>query len=224
MKLRLLCLSWLVAGCVINIAAADDWAQFQKYEKANASLKADTVRPRILFMGNSITEGWVEKHPAFFTENGFEGRGISGQTSYQMLLRFRDDVINLHPEYVVINAGTNDIAENNHTYSEDRTFGNIVSMVELAQANGIKPILTTILPVNEIYWRKSITDVPQKVGSLNDRLRSYAETHNLPFIDYYTPLADSNKGLDKAYTADGVHPNLAGYLLMEEALLKTPLP
>ena len=101
------------------------------------------------YAGNSITEGWVRTHPDFFKTNGYIGRGISGQTSYQFLLRFREDVINLSPALVVINAGTNDVAENTGAYNEDYTFGNIASMAELAKANKIKVILTSVLPAAE---------------------------------------------------------------------------
>lgn len=210
----------LMVMAVVAGADADDWGQFQRYEDHNRRITADSVSPRVVFMGNSITEGWPEKRPEFFKDNNFVGRGISGQTSYQMLLRFRDDVINLHPEYVVINAGTNDIAENNHNYSEERTLGNIISMVELAQANGIKPILSAVLPCSGFYWRKTIKNVPQKIRSLNHRIREYAEANNIAFIDYFTPLADSGKGLDKSYTSDGVHPNADGYKVMENAFME----
>lgn len=117
---------------------------------------------RVVFLGNSITEGWVRTHPDFFKTNGYIGRGISGQTSYQFLLRFREDVINLSPALVVINAGTNDVAENTNPYNEDYTFGNIVSMVELAKVNKIKVILTSVLPAAAFKWRMEIKDAPQK--------------------------------------------------------------
>lgn len=199
---------------------AEDWAKFKTYEDSNKELALDSVSPRVVFMGNSITELWVKKHLEFFTENQFIGRGISSQTSYQMLLRFREDVINLHPDYVVINAGTNDIAENNHPYNEQRTLGNIISMAELAQANGIRPILSSVLPCNRIYWRDSIKDVAQKVKSLNEKIRKYAESNGICFIDYHTSLADEKDGLAKAFTEDGVHPNLEGYLRMETAAME----
>ena len=152
-----------------------DWANLNRYEKENIELQQqENNGRRVVFMGNSITEGWVNIHPDFFKNNGYIGRGISGQTSYQFLVRFREDVINLSPAVVVINAATNDVAENTGTYSEDRTFGNIVSMVELAQANNIKVILTTTLPAAAFGWNKSITDAPQKIAALNARLQQYA--------------------------------------------------
>ena len=198
--------------------AAEDWAQFSTYSKQNQDV-INHEKPKAVFMGNSITEGWAKFHPEFFAQNNFVGRGISGQTTYQMLLRFRDDVINLHPDFVVINGGTNDIAENNHSYNEDRTFGNIVSMTELAQANGIKVILTSLLPASGFYWRKTITDVPSKIQSLNNRIREYAQENNIPFINYYELMTRDNKSLNPDFTKDGVHPNLKGYAVMESLIL-----
>ena len=131
------------------VASADnrDWGNFGRYAEDNKEVKAAPASERkVVFMGNSITEGWAHQHPDFFRKNGFVGRGISGQPSFQYLVRFRSDVVNLQPEVVVINAGTNDVAENTQTYNEDLTMDNIMSMVELAQANGIKVILTSTLP------------------------------------------------------------------------------
>lgn len=131
---------------------ANDWAQFSKYENLNKQIteKCDSSNQlNVIFLGNSITELWVKLHPDFFTQNGYLGRGISGQTTYQLLLRFRDDVVNFHPKIVVINGGTNDIAENNHPYSEERTLGNLISMCEIARANNIEVILTSITPCGE---------------------------------------------------------------------------
>ena len=145
------------------IAQNRDFANLARYAKQNAALsKPIKKEKRVVFMGNSITEGWVRTHPDFFKSNGYIGRGISGQTSYQFLVRFREDVINLSPALVVINAGTNDVAENTQAYNEDYTFGNIVSMVELAKANKIKVILTSVLPAAQFKWRMEIKDVPQK--------------------------------------------------------------
>ena len=159
-------------------------------------------------MGNSITEGWVRTHPDFFKTNGYIGRGISGQTSYQFLLRFREDVINLSPALVVINAGTNDVAENTGAYNEDYTFGNIASMAELAKANKIKVILTSVLPA------------AQKIQSLNARIEAYAKANKIPFVNYYQPMVvGENKALNPQYTKDGVHPTGEGYDIME-ALIK----
>lgn len=152
----------------------------------------------------------------FFKSNGYIGRGISGQTSYQFLLRFREDVINLSPALVVINAGTNDVAENTQAYNEDYTFGNIVSMAELAKANKIKVILTSVLPAAAFKWRMEIKDVPQKIKSLNDRIEAYAKANKIPFVNYYKAMVvDENQALNPQYTKDGVHPTSEGYDIME---------
>ena len=137
-----LCLSWTEAIAQKN---HNEWANYKRYEKANNELPVPNKKEkRVVFLGNSITEGWVNIHPEFFTENGYIGRGISGQTSYQFLLRFRNDVINLKPKLVIINAGTNDVAENTGPFDLEKTFGNIASMAEMAKANKIKVILTSV--------------------------------------------------------------------------------
>lgn len=177
---------------------------------------------RVVFMGNSITEGWVNTHPDFFTDNGYIGRGISGQTSYQFLLRFREDVIKLLPALVVINAGTNDIAENTCPYNEEYTFGNIVSMVELARAHKIKVILTSTLPAASFGWNPSVLDAQAKILSLNARLKKYARKHKIMYVDYYEKMVYGENGaLNPQYTKDGVHPTSEGYLVMEELIKKT---
>lgn len=151
-----------------------------------------------------------------FKTNGYIGRGISGQTSYQFLLRFREDVINLSPALVVINAGTNDVAENTNPYNEDYTFGNIVSMVELAKANKIKVILTSVLPAAAFKWRMEIKDAPQKIQALNARIEAYAKANKIPFVNYYKAMvAGDNQALNPQYTKDGVHPTGEGYDIME---------
>ena len=132
------------------------------------------AQPRVVLMGDSITEIWPNNRPSFFDGTGIVGRGISGQVSAQMLLRFRKDVIDLHPDVVVINAGTNDVAENQGPYNEDFTFGNIVSMTELAKANGISVVLTSVLPAAAFRWRPAITDAADKIAALNARIRAYA--------------------------------------------------
>lgn len=189
------------------------WSGLQKYSVANDSIgKADVV-----FMGNSITENWVKFHPEFFEDNHYTGRGISGHTSYQFLLRFREDVIKLNPRIVIINAGTNDIAENCGQYVEEYTFGNIISMVELAQSNGIKVIMSSVLPASAFKWRPSVKDAVIKIKSLNKRLKEYAEKNDVPYIDYYEKMVNSADGsMIVDYTRDGVHPNLKGYFVMEE--------
>lgn len=198
-----------------------DWADLGRYAQENADLqKAGPCKDRVVFMGNSITEGWVRLDAPFFADNGYVGRGISGQTSYQFLLRFREDVLKLKPALVVINAGTNDVAENTGAYSEEYTMGNIVSMVELARANEVKVILTSVLPAAGFGWNAAIKDAPQKIASLNARIAAYAKEQNIPYVDYYQAMVcGENKALNPAYTRDGVHPTLDGYKIME-ALIK----
>lgn len=211
-----------MSATVCLSAQTSDWASIGRYAADNAALISRTDRPDglVVFLGNSITDGWPPAHPEFFTDNNFVGRGIGGQTTYQFLVRFRSDVIDLAPAAVVINGGINDIAENNYAYSEDLTFGNLVSMVELARANGIDVIMTTLVPSSRCGWNPSITDVAEKVASLNDRIRAYAEANNLPLIDYFTPMvADDGRSLNPAYSNDGVHPTPDGYTVMEQAAL-----
>lgn len=212
--LAVVCLSFSVGEAV---AQNKDFANLARYAKENAALpKPVKKEKRVVFMGNSITEGWVRTHPDFFKTNGYVGRGISGQTSYQFLLRFREDVINLSPALVVINAGTNDVAENTNPYNENHTFGNIVSMVELAKANKIKVILTSVLPATAFKWRPEIKDAPQKIQALNARIEAYAKANKIPFVNYYKVMvADDNQALNPQYSKDGVHPTGEGYDVME---------
>lgn len=197
------------------------WLHLNKYAAANKELQASpNSGRRVIFLGNSITEGWVEKHPEFFRENpDFHGRGISGETTVQFLSRFREDVLNNKPALLVINGGTNDIAENTGTYNADFTFGNIVSMVELAKANGIKVILTSILPAASYSWNPAITDAPEKIKAMNKRLKAYAEKNSIPYVDYYSPMVMDGGALYHLYTNDGVHPLPAGYDVMEGLIL-----
>ncbi len=209
-----LCLSWTEAIAQKN---HNEWANYKRYEKANNELPVPNKKEkRVVFLGNSITEGWVNIHPEFFTENGYIGRGISGQTSYQFLLRFRNDVINLKPKLVIINAGTNDVAENTGPFDLEKTFGNIASMAEMAKANKIKVILTSVLPASEFKWNKKITDSSERIEALNAKIKEYAEANKIPYVDYYTPMASGpERSLNPDYSKDGVHPTLEGYLVME---------
>ena len=218
-----LCLAVTLAFSSMEVMAQknNDWARLGRYAKANKELPAPAKKEkRVVFMGNSITEGWVKIRPDFFEENGYIGRGISGQTSYQFVVRFRPDVINLKPKLVVINAGTNDVAENTGPFDLQTTFGNIVSMVELAKANKIKVILTSVLPAAKFGWNKSIKDAPAKIEALNALIKEYAKKNKIPYVDYYTPMViGADRALNPAYSKDGVHPTAAGYEVIE-ALIK----
>lgn len=193
-----------------------DWAQFDRYAKANQELR---VRPKVVFMGNSITDNWAKMRPDFFEKNHFAGRGISGQTSSQMLVRFQQDVILLKPRAVVINAGTNDIAQNNGRISLDHVLLNIISMCELAKAHHIRPILSSVLPANRFGWNKELTPADDVIA-LNKLIKEYARENRITYLDYYSALVDESKGLPAKYSKDGVHPTLEGYAVMEPLALE----
>lgn len=206
----------------LSASAESDWANIERYNADNQLIISNPDKPAdlVVFLGNSITDYWPGVHPDFFADNNFVGRGISGQTTYQFLVRFRNDVVALRPAAVVINGGINDIAQNNYVYNEDITFGNLVSMAEIANANGIKVIMTSILPSNRCYWRQDITDVAPKVASLNARIKEYAKQHGYAYIDYFTPMVYGEDGaINPAYSSDGVHPSPEGYTVMEQTAL-----
>lgn len=206
-----------IALLPVTLAAQQpDWANYSRYAEANAQL---TTPPTVVFMGNSITEGWARTHPEFFTANNFLGRGISGQVTSQMLCRFRADVINLHPQAVVILAGTNDIAQNNGPIEIGHIVENIISMAELAMAAGIRPILCSALPAAKFPWRPEIEGAPEKIGELNARLRQYAADRGLVWVDYYPAMDAGDGSLRSEYTKDGVHPTSEGYTVMEGLIL-----
>ncbi|WP_442845742.1 SGNH/GDSL hydrolase family protein [Leeuwenhoekiella sp. H156] len=200
-------------------STAQDWPNLQRYTEANAQIDITNAKDnRIVFMGNSITEGWVNANPDFFISNNFIGRGISGQTTPQMLLRFRQDVIDLNPTAVVILAGTNDIAGNTGPMTTEQIFGNIVSMVELAEANGIKPIVASILPAAKYPWKPEVDSVGP-ITELNTMLEYYCLGKDLVYLDYFSAMADENNGMKEGLASDGVHPTAAGYKLMEPMVL-----
>lgn len=215
--------TWLGAQAV----DADKFANYKRYSAANDSLIAAAAYPRVVLIGNSITQHWPERAPHLFESHpDIVGRGISGQTSAQMLLRFSADVIALHPKIVIINAGTNDIALNTGPYDEERTLSNIAAMAQLARANGIRPVLSTVLPASGFAWRPEVTDAMDKIKSLNARIKAYAVDNGFYFIDYFTPLVnDGHTAMREGYAAEpqdkpGVHPNADGYEIMEHVLLK----
>ena len=207
----------LLAGlCALPAFAAEaddakmDWPNLAAYRSANAKdgLPAKGEQ-RVVFMGDSITEFWTKSYWNKTTIN----RGISGQTSPQMLLRFRADVIALKPKVVVILSGTNDIAGNTGTSTNEMIVDNIASMVDLAKANGIKVVLCSVLPAAGFYWNEAARPAPQ-IAALNQLLQDYAKRQHLIYVDYYAAMVDERPGLKKAYSEDGVHPNEAGYKVM----------
>ena len=207
---------------LLNCLCAQDWANLGKYRLDNANLAlASSSENRIVFMGNSITEGWETLHPEFFLGKPYINRGISGQTTPQMLLRFRADVINLNPELVIILAGTNDIAGNTGPSSIKMIAHNIISMAELAMINDIKIILCSVLPVYDYTWKPGLNPVG-KISALNGIIRDYAQNNGITYLDYYSSMADDRKGLIEDFTYDGVHPNKLGYTIMG-SLLETAI-
>ncbi|HKO16486.1 MAG TPA: SGNH/GDSL hydrolase family protein [Gemmatimonadaceae bacterium] len=191
-----------------------DWPNLQRYRAANAALPAPAPgENRVVFMGNSITEGWAPLFDSLFPGKPYIGRGISGQTTPQMLVRFRQDVIDLHPRVVVILAGTNDIAGNTGPSTLEMIEDNLASMTQLAQANGIRVVLASVLPASDYRWRPGLHPGP-KIVTLNRWIRDYAAAHHAVYLDFHTAMADSALGLPTTLSADGVHPNRAGYRVM----------
>lgn len=190
-----------------------DWANLKKYATQNRKLMKTQSHPKVVFMGNSITEGWVNAQPDFFSENNYLGRGIGGQTTPQMLIRFMPDVVKLKPKAVVILAGTNDIAGNTGFSSVEMITNNIEAMAQLGKANNIKVILTSILPVYDYPWRPGLQPV-KKIAEINSWMKKYAAENQHTYLDLFSVLKDEKEGLPKKYSKDGVHPNLAGYKLM----------
>jgi len=190
-----------------------DWPQLARYRDDNARLPAEE-EGRVVFYGDSITDGWGRVDGTeFFPGKPYVNRGISGQTTAQMLLRFRQDVIELKPAAVVILAGTNDIAGNTGPASLDMIEDNLRSMVELAKANGIRAVLASVLPASAYPWRPGYKPAA-KIRALNEWIRQYAKDKGLVYLDYYSAMANAEGGLDPKLAADGVHPTPEGYRVM----------
>lgn len=214
-----------------TLFAQDDWAQHERYAAHNDTVMARNRMPEYgynklaksrrveaVLMGNSITDNWAKFHPEFFAENNFVGRGISGQVTSQMLCRFQSDVIALRPKMVIIMAGTNDIAQNNGYISHEHILQNIQSMCELAKQNKIRPVLCSCLPAAAFKWRPEMKPA-EDIKRLNEMIQEYAKANKIKYIDYHSALVDEYGGLPKKYAADGVHPNMDGYAIMEQILL-----
>ena len=199
-----------------------DWAHLKKYEQSNSELKKINEPDRVVFIGNSITEGWSNFDKDFFINNPFVNRGIGGQTTPQMLIRFKPDVVNLNPKAVVILAGINDIAGNTGPVTIENIAENIISMAEIAKANEIKVFICSTLPAIDFPWSPGMDPGP-KVIKLNSILKNYCDSNNIPYVDYFSAMSDEKGGLKvPEYTTadDLVHPNLAGYKVMEKIILK----
>jgi len=214
MKKNVILLSLLFAAATAG-AQNKDWPNIGKYEKDNTAAPAPQKgEKRVVYMGDSITDFWIGNDGDFFKSNNYYDRGISGQTTGQMLVRFREDVINLKPDVVVILAGINDIAENNGPSKLEDVMGNIISMAELARANKIKVVLSSVTPAAAFPWRPTIDPKP-KVKELNDMIKDYAAKNKFIYLDYFTAMVDENQGLPQNLSKDGVHPTLEGYKVME---------
>ena len=212
----------LFAIIMVESTIAQDWANLNRFKNENDSLGLPSESEnRIIFMGNSITEGWSKFSPEFFEGKPYINRGISGQTTPQMLLRFRQDVINLRPNLVIILAGTNDIAGNTGPSTLEMIMDNIISMTELAVSNDIKVVLSSVIPAFDYPWSPGLNP-NEKIPALNKMIKTYADSNNLYYLDYFSEMVDKRNGLKDEFTYDGVHPNKNGYEVMaplaEEAI------
>jgi lysophospholipase L1-like esterase len=201
---------------------SDDWAALHHYSTENKTLAAAGDK-RVVFLGSSIIENWKVLVPEFFNNKNYVNRGIGGQISPQLLIRFRQDVINLHPAAVIILAGSNDIASSTGHVTNEVIMDNIQSMTELAKLHNIKVILCKYLPIFEYPWKKGVP-AADKIIALNKQIEKYAIANHLILLDYFTPLVDARNGQKPELTIDGVHPNAAGYKILakvtEEAIAK----
>lgn len=192
----------------------NDWAGLRRYRAANDSLGAPAAgERRVVFYGNSITDSWARHFPAMFPGKPYVGRGISGQTTPQMLVRFHQDVIALKPAVVVILAGTNDIAGNTGPSTQAMIGDNLSAMTEIATAHGIRVVLSSVLPVYDYPWKPGLEPAP-KIIALNAWMKRYAESVGATYLDYHSAMTDARGGLPPALSGDGVHPNEAGYRVM----------
>ena len=199
---------------------SQDWFGFNRYQADNERIITSGDWPEVVFMGNSITDNWAYFHPDFFNSNNFCCRGIGGQTSSQMLVRFTDDVIALHPKAVVIMAGTNDVAHNEYWVSPEQVVDNIIAMCNIAQSNGIVPIISSIPPCSEFPWRKEISNPGQTIVDINKSLKAFADANGIVYVDYHSALTDEKLGLPKTLSNDGCHPLPDTYFTMEEMVME----
>lgn len=196
-----------------------DWPNLGRFKDANEKLKAQPADPeRVVFMGNSITEGWIRMHPDFFSTH-YVNRGISGQTTPQMLIRFRADVVDLKPAAVVILAGTNDIAGNTGPSTLEMIMDNFKSMTEIAKSNGIKVLICSVLPAYDYPWRPG-KEPNVKIPELNKMLKDYAAESDVIYVDYFSATVNDKNGMQEDLSYDGVHPTAAGYDVMEPIIEK----
>lgn len=192
-----------------------DWAALGRYAAANAAVPPPAPgHPRIVFMGDSITESWAGRRAGFFERNGYVGRGISGQTSPQMLLRFHQDVVALTPAAVVILAGTNDVAENTGPATDEQIIDNLAAMAEIAGAHGIKVVIGSVPPATTFFWRREAVPAP-RIKALNAKIKAWAQAQKITYADFWAAMALPDGTMEPANSDDTVHPNAAGYGIME---------
>ncbi len=214
--------AWVVLGSFATgegtprpAGPVQDFAGLRRYLKANAELPPQAEGgKRVVFMGDSITDAWINNDGEFFSKNPYLDRGISGQTTQQMLIRFRPDVIALKPRVVVILAGINDLAGNTGPATPEEIEGNLTSMVELAQANGIRVVLCSLLPADRFPWRPNLPDPTDTILKMNAWIKNCAAKKGCVYLDYYSALVDERKALKAGLAEDAVHPNRAGYAVM----------
>ena len=198
-----------------QFANAQDWPNLKRFQEENGKLAAPAANEkRVVFMGNSITEGWKNTSPEFFNGRPYINRGISGQTTPQMLIRFHQDVVNLKPKVVVMLCGINDIAGNSGPSTLEMIEDNIAAMAEIAKANKISVVLSSVLPAFDFPWKPGL-EPANKVIALNQWIKEYASAHKLVYLDYFSAMKDERNGLPKSLAGDGIHPNKAGYAIME---------
>ncbi|MBV9224873.1 MAG: SGNH/GDSL hydrolase family protein [Acidobacteriaceae bacterium] len=192
-----------------------DWANLGRYRNDNSLLPIpEAGKDRVVFMGDSITDAWGRSLGTFFPGKPYINRGISGQTTPQMLIRFRPDVLALKPKAVVILAGTNDIAGNTGPATVEEIEGNLQSMAQLATANNIKVVLASVMPVCDYIKPQTARRPPEKIVTLNAWIKEYCTQNHLVYLDYYSAMVDERNMLKKELTYDGLHPNAAGYEVM----------
>jgi lysophospholipase L1-like esterase len=196
--------------------ALNDWPNLGRYRDANAKTPPPAPgESRVVFMGDSITDGWGKGQAPFFPGKPYINRGISGQTTPQMLVRFRPDVIDLKPKLVVTLAGTNDLAGNTGPETLQNIEDNLASMAELAKANGIRVVIASVMPVCDYFKPQTARRPPQQIIALNEWIKAYTAKNGFGYLDYYSAMVDSAGMFKKELTYDGLHPNDAGYAVMQ---------
>lgn len=206
----IMCFSSVLFSQEVN----QDWPNLKRYQEENVKVMEQDATNRVVFMGNSITEGWIQARPSFFEDNPYINRGIGGQTTPQMLVRFRQDVIALNPKVVVILAGTNDIAGNTGPSTLEMILDNLKGMAELADANGIQVILCSVMPAFDYPWKPGM-EPNIKIPALNKMIQAYCNEKDFIYLDYFAAMDDGNNGTREELTSDGVHLTEDGYKFIE---------